>query len=147
MPAAASTQVGLEQALAEFFRASRRARGRANQRADDAELSLAQYHLVELLLDGPQPGARLAEHAGVSAPTASRGLEGLLARGIVERDPDPADRRAVPLRLTVAGRRAADRKRALIADARARMAAAVDPADRDRTAAALLALAAVLEEL
>lgn len=143
----AATTVTLEDALAEFFRASRRARGRAAQRADAGELSLAQFQLVEPLLEGPLPGARLAEHAAVSAPTASRVLDGLITRGVVERVPDPADRRAVPLRLTAAGRRAAQRKQAVIGEARSRMAAAVDPADRPAVAAALVRLAGVLEEL
>lgn len=137
----------LEEALATFFRASRRARGRANAHCEPGELSLAQLHLVEPLLDGPQPSARLAENAGVTAATASRMIDVLVARGAVERVPDPSDRRAVPLALTADGRAAARRKRAEIVRARERMAAALDPADREVAARALLRLAEVLEEL
>ena len=141
------TAIALEDALAEFFRASRRARGRAAQRSEPGELSLAQLQLVEPLLDGPQPGARLAEQAGVSAPTASRMLDLLERQGAVERAPSPDDRRCVPVRLTRAGRAATLRKREQLAEARSRMAHAVPAEDRDRVAAALLRLADVLEEL
>jgi DNA-binding MarR family transcriptional regulator len=141
------TLTEFDAALAAFFRAGRRARGRANSRTEKGEMSLAQLHLVEPLLEAPQPSARLAENAGVTAATASRMIDALARAGAVERVAHPEDRRCVPVRLTAAGRRAALRKREQLHDARARMAEALEPEDRERVAAALLRLADVLEEL
>ena len=53
--------------LGVFFRAARRARGRAARPAGDG-LSLAQYHLLEPLADGPLTNRQIAEQAGVSSP-------------------------------------------------------------------------------
>lgn len=55
-------------------------------------------------------GARLstvADHLGVSAPTASDSLAALAKKGLVEKRPDPEDRRARVLTLTEEGRRIA----------------------------------------
>jgi DNA-binding MarR family transcriptional regulator len=48
--------------------------------------------------------ARLAEQAGADPMMASQVLRKLAARGLLERQPDPADSRARLLRLTPAGR-------------------------------------------
>jgi DNA-binding MarR family transcriptional regulator len=137
----------LEDALADFFRAARRARGRANRRTAPGEMSLAQWHLVEPLLDGPQPGARLAEAADVSAPTASRMIESLVARGHVERVACGEDRRVVRIGLTAPGRRAALAKRREIQRMRKRVVEALPEGDRERAAEILARLAEIVEEL
>jgi DNA-binding MarR family transcriptional regulator len=139
--------LSLEDALAAFFRATRRARGRTNQRASGGALSLAQWHLVEPLLDGPQPAARLAEAADVSPPTASRVLDGLFARGYITRVADPSDRRVTMLELTGEGRAVALAKRREFRRVLGQIVAAIEPDDRDRAAALLERLAAVVEEL
>src|SRR4051812_41446467 len=89
-------------ALGEFFLAARRSRGRANRRDDDA-LSLAQFHLLEPLLDGPRTVGQLADSAGVSAPTATRMLDGAASRGWARREADAGDRRLVRVSLTPDG--------------------------------------------
>jgi len=147
MPTAPPLTPTLEDALADFFRAARRARGRANQRGAADGLSLAQWHLVEPLLDGPQPAARLAEAADVSPPTASRVLEGLVARGHVTRVADPSDRRIAMLELTEEGRTIALAKRREVRRALRQIVSVVEPAERERAAELLLRLAAVVEEL
>ena len=147
MPTASPSTTALEDALAAFFRAARRARGRANQRTSEDGLSLAQWHLVEPLLDGPQPAARLAEAADVSPPTASRVLEGLVGRGWVTRVADPSDRRVAMVELTERGRALALEKRREVRRALRQIVAAVDPDERDRAAVLLGRLAAVVEEL
>jgi DNA-binding MarR family transcriptional regulator len=144
---AARTTPALEDALADFFRAARRARGRANRRTAPGELSLAQWHLVELLLDGPQPGARLAEAADVSPPTASRMIDGLVARGHVERIADPDDRRVVKVALTAPGRTAALAKRREMQRMRKRIVEALPEDERERAAQILTRLAEIVEEL
>jgi DNA-binding MarR family transcriptional regulator len=143
----APTTPALEEALADFFRAARRARGRANRRTAPGELSLAQWHLVEALLDGPQPGARLAEAADVSPPTASRMLDGLVARGHVERIADADDRRVVRVALTAEGRTAALAKRRQMQRMRKRIVEALPEDERERAAQILTQLAEIVEEL
>ncbi|HEX7051632.1 MAG TPA: MarR family transcriptional regulator [Longimicrobiales bacterium] len=54
------------------------------------------------------PGASLSdvsEHVGLGAPTTSKLVDDLVARGWVAREQDPADRRRLALRVLPAGRR------------------------------------------
>jgi MarR family transcriptional regulator, organic hydroperoxide resistance regulator len=89
-------------ALLEFLRATRRVRGRLG---DSDELSLSQYHLLEPLIEGERLAiCELALAAGVSAPTATRMLNGLEREGLIERVPCDADRRVVHVVLTDEGR-------------------------------------------
>src|SRR5947207_15220193 len=83
------------ESLQEFFRATRRARGRAARQPSPDGLSLAQFHLLEPLADGPHTNGQLAEAADVSSPTATRMIDVLVGRGLVTRVEDPSDRRAV----------------------------------------------------
>jgi DNA-binding MarR family transcriptional regulator len=141
-----SAQVELTDALYDFFQAARRARGRA---AGDMSggLSLAQYHVLEPLERGPRTNRELAELAGVSAPTATRIVDGLLDRGFVSRVEDPTDRRAVVISLTPSGRAALNTKEREYAAGRKRIAAALDPHEQEVAAELLRRLAAVIEEL
>jgi DNA-binding MarR family transcriptional regulator len=135
------------ESLAEFFRATRRARGRAAREPAPDGLSLAQFHLLEPLADGACTNRQLAESAAVSSPTATRMIDVLVGRDLVTRVEDPSDRRAVLISLTPAGRRALDTKLREYAAAREQIAAALD-AEEQRVAADLLhRIAAVLEEL
>lgn len=62
-----------------------------------------------------QEGARsrdLAHALGLDPSTMSRRIASLVERGLIERTPDPADRRAQVLTLTTAGRRAVTEERA-----------------------------------
>jgi MarR family transcriptional regulator, organic hydroperoxide resistance regulator len=142
-----TARAALEEALADFFRASRRARGRAARKSPAGGLSLAQFHALEPLMDGPLAVCRVAEEAGIAAPTATRLLDGLVERGYASREPDAADRRSVLVSLTPAGRSATRRKLKEVEAARARIAAVLDE-DEQRVAADLLRrLADVIEEL
>lgn len=137
----------LTDALYDFFKAARRARGRAASEPSPDGLSLAQYHLLEPLAPGPRTNRELAESAGISAPTATRMVDGLVQRGFVTRIDDPVDRRAVVISLTDDGRAALTRKQREYAARRRRLAAALEP-DEQRVATDLLRrLAAVIEEL
>jgi DNA-binding MarR family transcriptional regulator len=142
-----SAEQELSEALYDFFRAARRARGRAASEPAPDGLSLAQYHLLEPLGSGPRTNRELSELAGISAPTATRMVDGLLQRDFVTRIEDPIDRRAVAISLTDAGRAALTRKQREYAGRRRRLAAALEP-DEQRVATDLLRrLAAVIEEL
>ena len=63
----------------------------------------------------------LADRMGVSAPTASRSVDALHELGLVERVPDPRDRRALRIDLTPSGRK-------LLEERKARAQAAFEPA-------------------
>ena len=83
-----------------IFRATRRRRARY-EAADDGPLTVPQYLLLEPLVAGDALSVRdLAEHAGVSAPSATRMLDGLERAGVVTRSPSERDRRVVDVRLT-----------------------------------------------
>jgi DNA-binding MarR family transcriptional regulator len=69
------------------------------------ELAMREYDVLYTLSKCPEP-VRLGElnrHVLLSQPALSRLVDRLVARGFVERKPDPADRRGVLLRLTDAG--------------------------------------------
>lgn len=89
----------------------------------------------------------LAEAAGVSAPTASRMLDGLEREGIVERRPSPEDRRAVEIALTDHGRELHAQKREQVAAKRAAVFESLSPAERESAEHLLRRLAEVIEEL
>ena len=139
--------MAFSEALHDFFRAARRARGRAARRASDDSISLAQYHLLEPLLDGPLTNRELAELAGVSSPTATRMVDVLVGRDLVTRIEDPADRRAVVISLTETGRTAVSEKTREYDKARRRIAAALEPSEQAVAADLLRRLAVVIEEL
>ena len=141
-----AAQVERTAALSDFFPAARRARGRA---ASDVSggLSLAQYHVLEPLGKGPRTNRELAGLAAISAPTATRLVDGLLERGWVSRVADPTDRRAVVISLTESGREALAKKQRQYLARRRQIAAALDPHEQEVAAALLRRLAAVIEEL
>jgi MarR family transcriptional regulator, organic hydroperoxide resistance regulator len=144
---APSAQQDLTDALYDFFKAARRARGRAARDPSPDGLSLAQYHLLEPLASGPRTNRELAEQAGISAPTATRMVDGLLQRDLVTRIDDPIDRRAVVISLTDSGRAALTRKQRQYAARRRRLAAAIEPHEQPIATDLLRRLAAVIEEL
>ena len=144
---APSAQQELTDALYDFFKAARRARRRAARDPSPDGLSLAQYHLLEPLASGPRTNRELAEQAGISAPTATRMVAGLLHRGFVTRIDDPIDRRAVVISLTEDGRTALTRKQREYAGRRRTIAEALDPHEQTLATDLLRRLAAVIEEL
>jgi DNA-binding MarR family transcriptional regulator len=146
-PVQANAESEFSDSLREFFQAARRARGRAAQRPAANGLSLAQFHLLEPLGDGPLANCRLAESAGIAPATATRMVDALAARGLVTRVEDATDRRAVAIALTDSGRVALAAKLKEYDVARRKIASALDE-DEQRVAADLLRrLAEVIEEL
>jgi DNA-binding MarR family transcriptional regulator len=105
------------------------------------ELSVPQFRV--LVHASLRPGAtlrQLAEPLGVSTATASRMVETLVLRGLIERRPGEADRRQVAIALTPAGQRMLDGTHA---QARAQFESRLVGLDT----AALASLAAALELL
>ncbi|MEE4025586.1 MarR family transcriptional regulator [Gordonia sp. PKS22-38] len=114
------------------------------RRTPIAEYTAAQASALAVLLDhGPMRIGELAERESIRMPTASNLIDGLSKNGLVERKPDPADRRAVVVGLT-------DRGHDLLTQVRGRRdriltAALSDLDEADR--AALTAAAPALERL
>ena len=132
-------------AFDDFVRAAKRARARVER---DAVLSPSQFDLLAPLADGDVLGLReLARAAGVSAPTATRMLDGLQDRGLVTRERSVDDRRAVRLALTAEGAAAVADHGARMAARRRALFAQLAPEERRAAAKVLARLAAAYEEV
>lgn len=97
----------------------------------------ALYTLVER---GPQRLGALAEGERVSQPAMTQIVQALEADGLVERAPDPADRRATRIAITAAGRALSAERRALRAGTVAAVLTTLDADDAGAIARALPAL-------
>jgi long-chain acyl-CoA synthetase len=72
------------------------------------DLTVSQYRILAFLAEGNEAASALAEKLAVSRPSVTGVVDGLVARGLVQRSEDPADRRRVGHDLTDAGRRVID---------------------------------------
>ena len=90
------------------------------------------------------PG-RLLKETLVTSGTMTHRVDRLAARGLVERLPDPHDRRGVLVRLTDAGRRTVDGALEGLLDRERDLLAALDPADQKRLAGLLRSLLTAVE--
>src|SRR5207302_10359298 len=79
--------------------------------ADGALTTTQRLALIELVESGPLRLGALAERIGATDPTVSRAVDGLVECGIVERQADPDDRRAVLHLATAQGRAWVERRR------------------------------------
>jgi len=130
-------------------------RKRFEQRARAAALGLTRAQAAVLAHLARQEGinqAQLAQHLELEPITLARLLDRLQAAGLVERRPDPKDRRAHLLYLTKAAYPLLDRIFALAAEVREDALAGVAEADRGRLLdlliemkANLIAVAAAVE--
>ncbi len=100
--------------------------------------------LIELVDSGPQRLGALADAVGATDPTASRAVDGLVSAGLVERRPDPDDRRAVIHRATAKGKAWATRRRAEIAAALDDALGEFTPVEREQLLALITRLNAGL---
>jgi MarR family transcriptional regulator, lower aerobic nicotinate degradation pathway regulator len=81
----------------------------------DAPLSPAGYRVLSWLSMGSSAAAVLAEKLAVSRPTVTLVVDGLQARGLVERTADDNDRRRVTISMTPAGEAALATADAMVA--------------------------------
>jgi DNA-binding MarR family transcriptional regulator len=72
----------------------------------ESDLSPAQYRVLAFLAAGPSNAGLLARKLAVAPPSLTTVVDGLVARGLVERSHDAEDRRRVAHRLTDRGSRA-----------------------------------------
>lgn len=86
----------------------------------EVDLTLSQYRVLVFLANGESRPSRIAPNVNVTRPTVTALVDGLVARELVDRQPDETDRRRVRHRVTAAGKRAlAEADRAVDADLRA----------------------------
>jgi DNA-binding MarR family transcriptional regulator len=110
----------------------------ARHRRAWSELTYQQYNVLRMIdTMGPQPQAEVARRLMVTAPVVTRLASALVDAGLVERQGDPGDRRAVLLELTPTGRR---RARAMRRDLLAAARELLEPLPEERRASVAAAL-------
>jgi DNA-binding MarR family transcriptional regulator len=67
-------------------------------------LTLAQYRVLAAVDDGGERATHLAHALALAKPTVTAAVDGLVERGLLEREPVPGDRRSLRIGLTPAGR-------------------------------------------
>ena len=142
-------------ALGEFTRATRRARGRyaAEPPAEGdvlGGLTLSQYELLDTLLNAGRPLTvrEVAIGAGVASPTATRSLTTLEHDGLIARErPDTGDQRLVLIHLTAEGRARVQAKRERVAQWRREVFESLSESERSQAARLLSHLAAAVDQL
>ena len=113
----------------------------ARRRQAWSELTYQQYNVLRMIDTlGPQGQAEVARRLLVTAPVVTRLASTLADAGLVERQTDAKDRRAVILALTPTGRK---RARAMRRDLLAAAHELLEPIPEERRAA----VGAALEEL
>ncbi|MFI5932325.1 MarR family winged helix-turn-helix transcriptional regulator [Actinoplanes sp. NPDC051494] len=118
-----------------FWAVARRLRHLSKETLEPLEISPSQARAIgELTRHGSMRPGVLAEHLRIAARSATEVIDDLQDRGLVERDHDPADRRATLVSLTAAGRAAAERIKATRRAEAERFFGALEPADRDELA-------------
>ena len=110
------------------------------ERFDTLDLSRPEWSVLHALAmegrNGHSNPSRLAEVAGVSASTMTHRLDRMVERGLVQREPDPANRTRMVVSLTRAGW---DRFREAVLDVESQEAGVFAPlTDAERAALARL---------
>ncbi len=130
----------------DFVLAIRRAQARGQQASEG--LTLAQYYmLVPLSVERAMPVSRLAEFAGVAAPTATRMIDSLQRAGAVRRERTHDDRRTVLISLTNAGRELIRSKQGELARGRRLLYERLGPEEREPSERLLRHLAELIGQL
>ncbi len=86
-----------------------RMRARPSSAWSGLDLTMPQAKTLFYLADGPRRMSGIAERLGVEMPSATTMITRLVGKGLVERQQDPADRRAVVCSLTQEGRDAVEK--------------------------------------
>jgi DNA-binding MarR family transcriptional regulator len=134
------------QAWDEFVLAIRRTQARGSASPED--LTLAQYYLLAPLRGQPALAlSKLAEHAGIAAPSATRLVDTLERAGLVERARSRADRRTVLISLTPAGRERLERKQRQLARRRRLLYERLEPGEREASERLLRHLTELIGQL
>ncbi len=103
-PPSPAAEVGGDRPLGDRLVAVMRLLRAASSRSEIAGLSNARYEFLHALVHGgPTRMSALARHLRISPRTVTPMVDALEAEGLLDRVPDPTDRRAKVLALTPAG--------------------------------------------
>lgn len=132
----------LDLAVPRYIQVMRRA---IEESGDPEPLTLPQYRCLQAI-DGRDVAltTQLARELGVTVPTMTSRIDGLVERDLVRRQPDPASRRQIQVSLTATGAATLARYRALIDEQLNSLLAPLSVAARERLGEAFNALAALL---
>lgn len=128
-----------------LFAVSRRLRAAAMEAFAAYDVTPAQVRAVRVLTKHGDGGVRssvLAEHLRIAPRSATEVVDALEAKGLVERSPDPTDRRATLVSLTERGRALAEDVRRARGAESARLFDRLTATDRRDLARVLRKLAA-----
>ncbi len=109
-------------------------------------MTLPQFRLLTLVATAPERASRLADRAGVTRPSLTGILDGLVSRGWVERSDVDGDRRGVTLAITPAGRKAYDDATTATTNGLDDMLSSADARTRAKILGGLVALRTLLQE-
>jgi DNA-binding MarR family transcriptional regulator len=117
----------------------------ARRRPSWADMTYQQYNVLRIIdRDGPTAQGEIARRLMVSAPVVTRQATALTEVGLVERQPDTADRRSIRLVLTTKGRRRVRAMRRELLAAAGELLAPLPGADRANLTSALEQLQVLL---
>jgi DNA-binding MarR family transcriptional regulator len=121
----------LDETIPRYLRALRDA-------ISDAEgpdrLTMQQLRCLQAIASSDKTGAtttKLADAMRVAVPTMSSMLDGLVTRGLVDRRPDPENRRRIPLFVTEQGLRLLDRYQQIMNDRHLEIVAALSMSEQE----------------
>lgn len=121
---------------------ARRLRGVSRDALAPRDVTPAMARGLQVLLaHGPMRPGQLSKHLRIAPRSATEVVDALAERGLVERSPDPADRRATVLDVTADGRRMGDALRELRRRETQEMFATLSATDRRHLARILGKLA------
>jgi MarR family transcriptional regulator, lower aerobic nicotinate degradation pathway regulator len=112
--------------------------GREARRRMAAEVSLPEFALLAALSGGPASQRELSERLGKDPADIVRLVDAAASRGLLDRAPDPADRRRHAVTLTADGRAELRRMMTAAREVESDLLAPLDAGER-RTLYALLA--------
>jgi MarR family transcriptional regulator for hemolysin len=103
------------------------------------------FQVLATVVHGDQPSQlALAEHLGIDRTVMTYLIDDLVADGLVERQPNPSDRRQRKIVATPKGRRTLTRLERQVREAEDQVLGALDPVDRHRFRDALGRVAGAL---
>lgn len=130
-----------------FGRVAARLAKQVERALAEVDLSLAQFRLLANLSEGPSAASALAELLIVSRPSVTALADGLVERGLVERNEDTVDRRSVIHVLTDKGVRVVAEADAAIDRRLASVAKELAVVERKRAFAGLCAWEKALDRV
>jgi DNA-binding MarR family transcriptional regulator len=133
---------GGEESLSEaFWSVARQLRETSQETLAPWDISPSHFRALRVLKrHGPMRLSELSDHLHIAARSTTEVIDALEARGLVDRRPDPGDRRATLVEVTESGTSILDAIRAARGTEAERAFGRLSPADRAHLARILAAL-------